>query len=58
MVLPDKGEVLEEAQDKVDKVMKQFRRGLITEEERYDRVISYWSACERCYSGKTNEIIR
>lgn len=43
VVLPDKGEVLEEAQDKVDKVMKQFRRGLITEEERYDRVISYWS---------------
>ena len=23
--------------------MQQFRRGLITEEERYDRVISYWS---------------
>ena len=23
--------------------MKQFRRGLITEEERYDRVISIWS---------------
>lgn len=43
VVLPDKGEVLEDAQDKVDKVMKQFRRGLITEEERYDRVISYWS---------------
>ncbi|HSO58096.1 MAG TPA: DNA-directed RNA polymerase subunit beta' [Paenisporosarcina sp.] len=46
VVLPDKGEVLEEAQDKVDKVLKQFRRGLITEEERYDRVISYWSAAK------------
>jgi DNA-directed RNA polymerase subunit beta' len=46
VVLPDKGLVLDEAQDKVDKVLKQFRRGLITEEERYDRVISYWSAAK------------
>ena len=37
LYLPDKGEILEEAQGKVDKVMKQFRRGLITEEERYDQ---------------------
>jgi DNA-directed RNA polymerase subunit beta' len=43
VVLPDKGEILIEAQANVDKVMKQFRRGLITEEERYSRVISYWS---------------
>src|SRR5690606_30389178 len=43
VVLPDKGEILVEAQENVDKVMKQFRRGLITEEERYARVISYWS---------------
>src|SRR5699024_7760406 len=34
---------LEEAQGKVDEVLKQFRRGLITEEERYNRVISVWS---------------
>ncbi|WP_304649049.1 DNA-directed RNA polymerase subunit beta' [Sporosarcina sp. ACRSM] len=43
VVLPNKDEILQEAQGKVDKVMQQFRRGLITEEERYDRVISYWS---------------
>lgn len=43
VVLPNKDEILKEAQDKVDKVTQQFRRGLITEEERYDRVISYWS---------------
>ncbi|MFC5601946.1 DNA-directed RNA polymerase subunit beta' [Sporosarcina koreensis] len=43
VVLPNKDEILQEAQDKVDKVTQQFRRGLITEEERYDRVISYWS---------------
>ncbi|WP_019414592.1 DNA-directed RNA polymerase subunit beta' [Paenisporosarcina sp. TG20] len=52
VVLPDKGKVLEEAQDKVDKVLKQFRRGLITEEERYDRVISYWSAAKDVIQAK------
>ncbi|QDP38879.1 DNA-directed RNA polymerase subunit beta' [Radiobacillus deserti] len=43
VVLGDKQEILDEAQTKVDKVLKQFRRGLITEEERYDRVIAIWS---------------
>jgi DNA-directed RNA polymerase subunit beta' len=43
VVLPEKEEILVEAQKKVDNVLKQFRRGLITEEERYDRVISIWS---------------
>jgi DNA-directed RNA polymerase subunit beta' len=43
VVLPEKEEILNEAQKKVDNVMKQFRRGLITEEERYDRVIAVWS---------------
>ncbi len=43
VVLPNKGEILDATQKKVDNVLKQFRRGLITEEERYDRVISYWN---------------
>ncbi|MCD5326048.1 MULTISPECIES: DNA-directed RNA polymerase subunit beta' [Pontibacillus] len=46
VVLPEKQEILEEAQGKVDKVMKQFRRGLITDDERYDRVIAIWSAAK------------
>jgi DNA-directed RNA polymerase subunit beta' len=43
VVLKEKTKILDEAQSRVDKVLKQFRRGLITEEERYDRVISIWS---------------
>lgn len=43
VVLAEKEELLNEAQEKVDRVLKQFRRGLITEEERYERVISIWS---------------
>ena len=43
VVLAEKEELLEEAQKKVDQVLKQFKRGLITDEERYSRVISIWS---------------
>ncbi len=46
VVLKEKKEIIDEAQIKVDNVMKQFRRGLITEDERYDRVISIWSAAK------------
>ena len=52
IVLPQKNVILEEAQKKVDNVHKQFRRGLITEEERYDRVISIWSAAKDDIQGK------
>ena len=43
VVLEEKEEILEEAQKQVDGVLRQFRRGLITDEERYNRVISIWS---------------
>ena len=52
VVLPDKGEILEEAQGKVDKVTKQFRRGLITEDERYASVISQWSKAKEVMQDK------
>jgi DNA-directed RNA polymerase subunit beta' len=46
VVLREKQEILVEAEEKVNRVLKQFRRGLITDEERYDRVISIWSAAK------------
>jgi len=52
VVLQDKDTILDAAQEKVDKVLQQFRRGLITEEERYDRVISYWSDAKDVIQGK------
>jgi DNA-directed RNA polymerase, beta' subunit/160 kD subunit len=55
VVLKEKDEILVEAQTKVDTVLKQFRRGLITEEERYDRVISIWSAAKDKIQGKLME---
>ncbi|TYS13885.1 DNA-directed RNA polymerase subunit beta' [Rossellomorea vietnamensis] len=52
VVLAEKEEILTEAQSKVDNVLKQFKRGLITEDERYDRVISIWSAAKDTIQGK------
>ncbi|TXC85593.1 DNA-directed RNA polymerase subunit beta' [Metabacillus litoralis] len=52
IVLPEKKEIISEAQTKVDNVLKQFRRGLITEDERYERVISIWSAAKDTIQGK------
>jgi DNA-directed RNA polymerase subunit beta' len=52
VVLAEKEQILTEAQSKVDNVLKQFKRGLITEDERYDRVISIWSAAKDTIQGK------
>lgn len=41
--LSDKPEILENAHKEVATVTKQFRRGLITDAERYQRVIEIWS---------------
>ena len=38
-----KGAVVEEAQKMVDKINKQYKRGLITEEERFNKVIETWN---------------
>ena len=41
-VPPQKPQMLEEAQATVDKITRNFKRGLITEEERYKEVIETW----------------
>lgn len=43
VVSEHKKDIIAESEAKVEKVTKQFRRGLITEEERYERVISIWT---------------
>ena len=55
VVLPQKYEILDEAQKKVDNVQKEFRRGLITEDERYDWVISIWSEAKDVIQKKLME---
>ncbi|GAB6934002.1 DNA-directed RNA polymerase subunit beta' [Calditerricola satsumensis] len=43
IVPEEKKALLAEAEQRVETVMRQYRRGLITEDERYDKVISIWS---------------
>ncbi|WP_274654055.1 DNA-directed RNA polymerase subunit beta' [Paenibacillus humicola] len=43
IVPQEKQQLLQESEDKVKVVTNQYRRGLITNEERYDRVIEIWS---------------
>ncbi len=42
-VLPDKQDILDEHEKLVEKVTKQFNRGLITDFERYNAVIEIWT---------------
>ena len=41
-VPPQKPEMIQQAQDTVDRITKNFKRGLITEEERYKEVVETW----------------
>ena len=41
--MPEKPEIIKKARKQVALVTKQFRRGLITDDERYDRVIGIWN---------------
>ncbi len=41
-VPPQKPQMIKEAQDTVDRITRNFKRGLITEEERYKEVVDTW----------------
>ncbi len=41
-VPPEKPELIKKAQDTVDRITKNYKRGLITEEERYKEVVETW----------------
>ena len=45
-VPPQKPEMIQQAQDTVDKITRNFKRGLITEEERYKEVVETWKATD------------
>ena len=45
-VPPQKPEMIQQAQDTVDKITKNFKRGFITEEERYKEVVETWKATD------------
>ena len=53
-----KPEVLRESQAQVDTINKQFRRGLITEKERYDKVISIWTEAKKTIQKELEVMVK
>ena len=48
MKVPDeKKDILDDAQKRVDEITKRFRRGMGTEEERYQAVVKVWEAADK-----------
>ena len=48
MKVPEsKKQILSDAQDKVDGITKKYRRGLLTDEERYLSVVGVWEAADK-----------
>ena len=53
-----KPEILKEATDKVAKINKQFKRGLITERERYENVVDTWTAATKEVADELADIVK
>ncbi len=52
VVLPDKQDILDEHEKLVERVTKQFNRGLITEDERYNAVVEIWTDAKDQIQGE------
>ena len=51
-VPPEKPELIQKAQDTVDLITRNYKRGLITEEERYKEVVETWKATDDVLTKK------
>ncbi|CAM2987386.1 DNA-directed RNA polymerase subunit beta' [Staphylococcus argensis] len=52
VVLPDKQVILDESEALVERVTKQYNRGLITEDERYNAVVEIWTNAKDKIQGE------
>lgn len=52
VVLPDKQDILDEHEKLVERVTKQYNRGLITEDERYNAVVEIWTNAKDQIQGE------
>jgi len=53
-----KAEIINEGDKTVEKINKQYARGLITESERYIRVIETWNAAKKKIQEELNEVAK
>ncbi len=52
-----KPEIIARSQDLVDQVNKQFKRGLITNQERYEKVVSIWTDAKKQIQAELEEMV-
>ncbi|MFH1744746.1 MAG: DNA-directed RNA polymerase subunit beta' [bacterium] len=45
-LLPEKDQLISETQEKIDKIQEQYEEGLLTESERYSKVIELWTGAK------------
>ena len=53
-----KEQILSDASDKVAQINKQFKRGLITDRERYEKIVSTWSEATKLIGAELSDIIK
>ena len=56
-VADDKAQIIEDSHKQVDKITKLYRRGLITDDERYERVIGVWNEAKDRIQQKLMEAL-
>ena len=54
----EKEKIIEESREKVDNIAKQYKRGLITENERYEKTIEVWSKAKEDVSADLERIAK
>lgn len=58
MIIPDsKRTMVDEAQEKVKEIERQYIEGLITEGEKYNKVVDIWSACTERVAEEMMQVI-
>ena len=53
-----KPEIIAESQAMVDQVNKQFKRGLITEDERYNKVVEIWTNTKKQIASELEKMVK
>ena len=53
-----KPEIVAESRKMVDQVNKQFKRGLITEDERYQKVVSIWTDTKKKITAELEDMVK
>jgi DNA-directed RNA polymerase beta' subunit len=56
--LPEKDEIIEKSKESVYNIQKQYANGLMTDQERYNKIIEIWKDTENNIGKRLNELIR